>query len=110
MADEEDDFADSADEDYLELDSPLEPTAEKDPVEEEDFEMEDGFPFELPPSSSPSKPKRPRSRQPKQPREDRTKQMDWANALPYQCETLEEFDATLEFVEQRLIECVKTRE
>lgn len=42
--------------------------------------------------------------------EDRTKMMEYPNSLPYECESIEEFDERLAYIHQRLIECIKTKE
>ncbi|PWN28316.1 hypothetical protein BDZ90DRAFT_250757 [Jaminaea rosea] len=42
--------------------------------------------------------------------EDRTKMMEYPNSLPYECESIEEFDERLAYIHQRLIECIKTKD
>lgn len=121
MADaEDDDYADSMDEeDYLEIDSPMEPRPDM-PDDEE--ELNDGQSLlgtsltttegassgtnqgATKASTSKAKTKT------RVVREDRTKMLDYPRSLPYPCETLEEFDQRLAYIQQRLIECVETKE
>lgn len=42
--------------------------------------------------------------------EDRKTMMLYAQSLPYECESLEEFDARMDFICRRLVDCVRTRE
>lgn len=42
--------------------------------------------------------------------EDRKTMMLYPQSLPYKCESLEEFDARMDFICQRLVDCVRTRE
>lgn len=112
MADEEDDYPDSADDEYIEIDSPMEPPAD---VADDDDELLDGANLLGQPLASPTKPSASSSSKSKGrsrmvQREDRTKMMDWPDSLPYQCESLQEFDERLAFIHGKLLECVKTRE
>ncbi|CAO1628827.1 unnamed protein product [Parajaminaea phylloscopi] len=111
---EEDDYADSVDEEeYLEIDSPMEPRPDE---FDEDEELQDGAnllgPAEhtdatLPAFSSAP----PKLRQKiKLPKEDRQKMLDYPRSLPYECESLDEFDQRLALIQQRLLECVQTKD
>lgn len=96
---------------YFQIESPLEPPADIGD-EDEDLVAADTT---LPPSvrlattkfeSSP----RPHKKK-KMSRDDkRRNKLDWPESLPYETETLEEFDARLDFVRRRLVQCVETRD
>ncbi|ETS62890.1 hypothetical protein PaG_02652 [Moesziomyces aphidis] len=85
------------DDDILEVDSPMEPAVDLD--EDEDEEMPalslDGA------ASQPAK--KPRT-------ENRHLQLDYPQSLPYVCETLDEFDARLDHIIRRLVDCVRAKD
>lgn len=84
------------DDDVLEVDSPMEPAIDIDEDEDEEVPILslDGVP-------QPAKRLKP---------ENRNLQLDYPNSLPYTCETLEEFDARLDHIIRRLIDCVRTKD
>ncbi len=89
------------DDEILEVDSPMEPAIDID--EDEDEEMAllnlDG--------TTPD-----RSQQPakKAKGENRHLQLDYPQSLPYVCESIEEFDARLDHIIRRLVDCVRTKD
>jgi proteasome activator subunit 4 len=114
MADEEDDYADSVDDEYIEVDSPMEPPTD---MYDDDDELQEGATLlgqsvTSPSKAAPATPSRPAKTKIKVKvhKEDRTKMMDWPESLPYECESLEEFDQRLAFIERKLIECIEAKE
>ena len=43
-------------------------------------------------------------------KDPRLDMLDWPESLPYECETLDEFDDRVDQVVRRLVDCVTTRE
>ncbi|EST07615.1 Protein of unknown function DUF3437 [Kalmanozyma brasiliensis GHG001] len=88
------------DDDILEVDSPMEPAVDID--EDEDEEMPvlnlDGTITERSPQAKKNK------------GENRNLLLDYPNSLPYTCETLEEFDARLDHIIRRLVDCIRTKD
>lgn len=116
MADmEEEDYADSVDEEeYLEIDSPMEPRPDN---LEEDEELHEAANLLGPSIVQQSGQAATQARSPpkirqkvKVAKEDRTKMLDYPRSLPYECESLEDFDQRLALIQQRLVECVATKE
>ncbi|SPO23145.1 related to BLM10 - proteasome activator subunit [Ustilago trichophora] len=89
------------DDDVLEIDSPMEPAVDIDDDEDEEMPI-----LSLDGGSSD------RSSQPaKKPKgENRHLQLDYPQSLPYECESLEEFDARLDHIIRRLVDCVRTKD
>lgn len=113
MADfEEDDYADSVDEEeYIEIDSPMEPRPETFDEDEELHEGSNLLGQSLVSGEASATHTAPKAKQRiKVPKEDRSKMLDYPRSLPYECESLEEFDQRLAIILQRLVECVRTKE
>ena len=89
------------DDDVLEIDSPMEPAVDID--EDEDEEMPHLSLDAGSSDRSPQPTKKPKG-------ENRHLQLDYPHALPYACETLEEFDARLDHIIRRLVDCVRTKD
>ncbi|KAJ1028660.1 hypothetical protein NDA16_001826 [Ustilago loliicola] len=89
------------DDDVLEVDSPMEPAVDLD--EDEDEEM----PVLNLDGDGPSRSSQPAK---KSKGENRHLQLDYPQSLPYTCESLEEFDARLDHIIRRLVDCVRTKD
>ncbi|KAN0063131.1 Proteasome activator BLM10 [Thecaphora frezii] len=96
------------DDDVLEIDSPMEMM-----VEYEDSEDEADVPHLSLDAIQPALSK-PAAAEPKMTKkakmENRKAQLEYPDSLPYACETLEEFDARLDHVVRRLVDCVRTKD
>lgn len=115
MSDEEDwnNDDDYADEEYIELESPIEPPAD---IGDEDADLISAADnLALPPaarsasSSAILPPPRPHKKK-KMTKDKRHNKLDWPESLPYETESLEEFDARLDFISKRLVQCVETQD
>ena len=40
----------------------------------------------------------------------RSEQLEYPQSLPYQCESLQEFDQRLDYICRKLVDCVETKE
>ncbi|PWZ00606.1 hypothetical protein BCV70DRAFT_199880 [Testicularia cyperi] len=89
------------DDDVLEIDSPMEPAVDLDEDEDEEVPLLnlDGTVAE--PSAKTAKKSR---------SENRHLQLEFPESLPYACETLEDFDARLDQIIRRLVDCARTRD
>ena len=90
------------DDDILEIDSPMEPAVDFDEDEDEEMQV---FSLDGGSSSDPSPQPTKKSKG-----DNRHKQLDYPKSLPYACETLEEFDARLDHIIRRLIDCIRTKD
>lgn len=91
-------------------DSPMEPRPD---IGDEDDELQEGANMLGPSATSSTAATAPPAASSKvkvRKVEDRTKMMEYPNSLPYECESIEEFDERLAFIHQRLIECIRTKE
>jgi proteasome activator subunit 4 len=94
------------DDDILEIDSPLEQPVDIDDDEVDELLLEGRngrsttatSTNSMKPIHYPSKP------------EDRSSMMLYSESLPYECESLEEFDARMDLICRRLVDCVRTKE
>lgn len=96
------------DDDILEIDSPLEQPVDIDDDEVDELLLEgrgaratngaSNTNASMKPIHYPSKP------------EDRPSMMLYSESLPYECESLEEFDARMDLICRRLVDCVRTKE
>jgi proteasome activator subunit 4 len=91
------------DDDILEIDSPLEQAVDIDDDEVDELLLEGRGAkatntTNMKPIHYPSK------------AEDRSSMMLYSESLPYECESLEEFDARMDLICRRLVDCVRTKE
>ncbi|CAO1625770.1 unnamed protein product [Sympodiomycopsis kandeliae] len=110
MSDEEEVYDDDfVDEEYLDIESPIEPPA--DLGDEDDHVPAAEFSMSSPTTSIHSKnfSTRPHKKK-KMAKDPRVHFMDWQESLPYEVESLEEFDLRLEFVMKRLVQSVETKD
>ncbi|CDS82081.1 related to BLM10-proteasome activator subunit [Sporisorium scitamineum] len=90
------------DDDVLEVDSPMEPAVDLDEDEDEEMPI-----LNLDGGSSSHRSAHPAK---KHKGENRNLQLEYPNSLPYTCETLEEFDARLDHIIRRLVDCVRAKD
>ena len=107
MSDEEDWDDDLPDEEYIELDSPIEPPAD---IGDEDEDLLSSGIFRLSPSRPVSHLDTRPSKKKKMTQDKRLTKLDWPESLPYPTESLHEFDRRLDFIQNRLAQCVLTRD
>ncbi|SJX61736.1 related to BLM10-proteasome activator subunit [Sporisorium reilianum f. sp. reilianum] len=90
------------DDDVLEIDSPMEPAVDLDEDEDEEMPI-----LSLDGGSTADRTAHPAK---KQKGENRNLLLEYPNSLPYTCETLEEFDARLDHIIRRLVDCVRAKD
>lgn len=100
------------DDDILEFDSPLEQAVD---IEDDEIDelLLDGRAGSSAPTTSLSRLGTPGAGKPihyPSKIEERASMMHYADSLPYQCESLEEFDARMDLICRRLVECVQAKE